>query len=69
MAALATLARDHPMLASVDALLEGCGVSLADLRDTRQLQVVGPADGKSYFVTFFAAEFQRLGRRDSDPGQ
>src|SRR5271155_3047576 len=52
MPELDTLARDHPMLASVDALLQGGGVSLADIRDTRQLKVIGPADGKSYFVTF-----------------
>jgi adenylate cyclase len=57
MAALTTLARDHLMLASVEALLEGGGVSLADIRDTRQLQVVGPADGKSYFVTFSPLNF------------
>ena len=57
MAEVDTLARDHPMLASVDVLLEGGGVSLADLRDTRQLQVIGPADGKSYFVTFSPLNF------------
>jgi adenylate cyclase len=54
---LDTLARDHPMLASVDALLQGGEVSLADLRDTRQLQIIGPADGKSYFVTFSPLNF------------
>jgi adenylate cyclase len=57
MPELDTLARDHPMLASVDAVLEGGGVSLADLRDTRQLQVIGPADGKTYFVTFSPLNF------------
>src|SRR5271155_745918 len=57
MPELDTLARDHPMLASVDALLQGGGVSLADIRDTRQLQVIGPADGKSYFVTFSPLNF------------
>jgi adenylate cyclase len=54
---LDTLARDHPMLASVDALLRGGEVSLADLRETRQLQITGPADGKNYFVTFSPLHF------------
>jgi adenylate cyclase len=54
---LGTLARDHPMLASVDALLQRGGLSLADLRDTRQLQVPGPVDGKNYFVTFSPLNF------------
>jgi adenylate cyclase len=58
MPELDTLARDHPMLASVNALLEGGGVSLADLRDTRQLQVIGPDDGKTYFVTFSPLNFR-----------
>ncbi len=54
---LETLARDHPMLASVDALLHGGGLSLADLRETRQLQATGPIDGKNYFVTFSPLNF------------
>src|SRR5713226_570307 len=41
MPELDTLARDHPMLASVSALLHGNGLSLADLRETRQLQITG----------------------------
>ena len=45
------------MLASVDALLRGGEVSLADLRETRQLQITGPADGKNYFVTFSPLHF------------
>ncbi|HEX3521128.1 MAG TPA: hypothetical protein VHT52_03475, partial [Stellaceae bacterium] len=57
MPELDTLARDHPMLASVDALLQGGEARLADLRDTRQLQIIGPADGKSYFVTFSPLNF------------
>lgn len=48
---LDTLARDHPMLASVNVLLRGSSLSLADLRGTRQLQATGPIDGKDYFVT------------------
>jgi adenylate cyclase len=32
-------------------------VSLADIRDTRQLHITGPADGKSYFVTFSPLNF------------
>ena len=35
---LDTLARDHTMLASVDAMLKGGSLSLAGLRETRQLQ-------------------------------
>jgi adenylate cyclase len=54
---LETLARDHPMLASVDALLHGGSLSLADLRETRQLQATGPIDGKNYFVTFSPLNF------------
>ena len=54
---LETLARDHPMLASVDALLHGGSLSLADLWETRQLQATGPIDGKNYFVTFSPLNF------------
>jgi adenylate cyclase len=57
MPELEILARDHPMLASVDALLQGGSVSLADLRATRQLQITGAADGKHYFVTFSPLNF------------
>jgi adenylate cyclase len=57
MPELDTLARDHPMLASVATLLAGKGVSLADLQDTRQLQTTGPIDGKDYFVTFSPLKF------------
>jgi len=54
---LDTLARDHTMLVSVDALLKGGSLSLAGLRETRQLQMTGPADGKNYFVTFSPLNF------------
>ena len=54
---LDTLARDHPMLASVNVLLRGSSLSLADLRGTRQLQATGPIDGKDYFVTFSPLNF------------
>jgi adenylate cyclase len=57
MPVLGTLARDHPMLASVDTLLAGKGVNLADLQETRQLQTTGPIDGKDYFVTFSPLKF------------
>jgi adenylate cyclase len=57
MPVLGTLARGHPMLASVAALLDGTGVSLADLQETRQLQTTGPIDGKDYFVTFSPLKF------------
>jgi adenylate cyclase len=57
MPELKTLARDHPMLASVGALLRGSSLSLADLRETRQLQTTGPIDGKDYFVTFSPLNF------------
>src|SRR5260370_24497311 len=57
MPELETLARDHPMLASVAALLVGNGVSLADLLKTPQLQITGPADGKNYFLTFSPLHF------------
>ena len=57
MPELDTLARDHPMLASVDTLLAGKGVSLADLQQTRQLQTTGSIDGKDYFVTFSPLKF------------
>jgi adenylate cyclase len=57
MPELDTLARDHPMLASVATLLAGKGVSLADLQETRQLQTTGPIDGKDYFVTFSPLKF------------
>ncbi|HXC78696.1 MAG TPA: hypothetical protein VNU19_16800, partial [Candidatus Acidoferrum sp.] len=50
-------ARDEPMLASVDALLQDGSLSLADLRETRQLQITGPADGENYFVTFSPLNF------------
>jgi adenylate cyclase len=54
---LDTLARDHPMLASVAGLLHSSSLSLADLRETRQLQTTGPIDGKDYFVTFSPLNF------------
>ncbi|MGA7264047.1 MAG: adenylate/guanylate cyclase domain-containing protein [Stellaceae bacterium] len=54
---LKTLARDHPMLASVDVLLQGGSLTLTDLRETRQLQMTSPADGKNYFVTFSPLNF------------
>jgi adenylate cyclase len=57
MPELGTLTRDHPMLASVDALLQRGSLSLAGLRETRQLQIIGPADGKNYFVTFSPLNF------------
>jgi adenylate cyclase len=57
MPKLDTLARDHPMLASVATLLAGKGVSLADLQETRQLQTTGPIDGEDYFVTFSPLKF------------
>src|SRR5215813_5211443 len=57
MPVLGSLAGDHPMLASVDALLAGKDVSLADLQETRQLQTTGRIDGKDYFVTFSPLEF------------
>ena len=54
---LATFIRDHPMLASVASLLQGGTVSLAALRETTQLRVSGPIDGKDYFVTFSPLHF------------
>jgi adenylate cyclase len=57
MPVLGTLARDHPMLASVDALLAGKGVSLADLQETRQLETTGRIDGKDHFITFSPLKF------------
>ena len=57
MPVLGALARNHPMLASVGALLDGNGVNLAELRETRQLQTTGRTDGKDYFVTFSPLKF------------
>ncbi len=57
MPRLETLARDNPMLASVAALVDGKGVSLADLRETLQQQTTGPTDGSDYFVTFSPLKF------------
>jgi adenylate cyclase len=57
MPTLGTLAGDHPMLGSVAALLDGNGVSLADLRETRQLQKTDPINGENYFVTFSPLNF------------
>jgi adenylate cyclase len=57
MPELETLAQGHPMLASVNALLQGDRVSLANLHETRQLQTTGPIDGKNYFVTFSPLNF------------
>ena len=57
MPELDTLARDHPMLASVATLLAGKGGSLADLQQTRQLQTTGSIDDKDYFVTFSPLKF------------
>jgi adenylate cyclase len=57
MPRLDMLDRDHPMLASVAGLLDSNKVSLADLRETRQLQTTGPIDGKEYFVTLSPLKF------------
>ena len=57
MPGLETLARDNPMLASVAALVDGKGVSLADLPETLQKQTTGPIDGRDYFVTFSPLKF------------
>ena len=57
MPGLETFASDHPMLASVASLLQGGKVSLAALRETTQLRVSGPIDGKDYFVTFSSLNF------------
>ena len=57
MPVLGILARNHPMLASIAALLAGKGLSLADLQESRQLQTTGPIDGKDYFVTFSPLKF------------
>jgi adenylate cyclase len=57
MRELETLAQDNPMLASVAALLDGKGVSLADLRETIEQQTTGPTDGSDYFVTFSPLKF------------
>ena len=57
MPELDTLAEDRPMLASVAAVLHGNGLSLADLRQTRQLQTTSPIDGRNYFVTFTPLNF------------
>ena len=57
MPTLDVLDRDHPMLASVAGLLDSNKVSLADLRETRQLQTTGPIDGKEYFITFSPLKF------------
>ena len=57
MPVLGTLTRDQPMLGSVANLLDGSGVSLADLRETLQLQTTGRTNGKDYFVTFSPLKF------------
>ncbi len=57
MPELGTLAPDHPMLSSVATLLDGHGVNLADLRETRQLQTTDPIDGRNYFITFSPLNF------------
>src|SRR5439155_16772412 len=57
MPELGTLAQDHPMLGSVAALIDGNGVSLAGLRETRQLQTTDLIDGRNYFVTFSPLNF------------
>jgi adenylate cyclase len=51
------LARDHPMLAAATSLLDSNRLSLADLREVRQLQSIGPLDGREYFVTFSPLNF------------
>jgi adenylate cyclase len=58
MPALEALAQSHPMFASVDAVLRGGRINLVDLREARQLQTIGPVDGKDYFVTFSPLNFR-----------
>ena len=57
MPELGTLARDHPMLASMAALFDGNRLSLADLTETRQVQTTDPHDGRKYFVTLSPLKF------------
>jgi adenylate cyclase len=57
MPGLDTLARDHPMLASMAALFDGNHLSLADLTESRQVQTTDPLDGRQYFVTFSPLHF------------
>ena len=57
MPGLDTLARDHPMLASMAALFDGNHLSLADLTESRQVQTTDPLDGREYFVTFSPLHF------------
>jgi adenylate cyclase len=57
MPELGALAQGRPMLGSIAALLRGDRLSLADLRQTRQLQITSPANGKDYFITFSPLNF------------
>jgi adenylate cyclase len=57
MADLGELARGNPTLASIDGPLRDGTVRLDELHETRQLRMTGPADGRSYFVTFSPLNF------------
>jgi adenylate cyclase len=57
MPELDTLARDHPMLASISGVVDGNRLSLVHLTETRQLRAIGPLDGREYFVTFSPLNF------------
>jgi hypothetical protein len=57
MPVLGALTRDQPMLGSVANLLDGSGVSLAELRETLQVQTTGRTNEKDYFVTFSPLKF------------
>jgi adenylate cyclase len=52
------LARDHPMLAAAQDVLQSHKVELSSLHETRQLRTTGPLNGKDYFVTFAPLNFR-----------
>ena len=57
MPELEALARDHPMLGEMSAIIGSNRLSFVNMTDTRQIETTGPRDGRQYFVTFSPLNF------------
>ncbi len=58
MPSLVDLGNDNRLLALVDSTIRNGDILLPSINDTRQLQVVDPADGETYYVTFAPLNFR-----------
>jgi adenylate cyclase len=57
MPMLGELGATNPLLALADDMIDSKTVNLQSVGDPRQFEIVGPKDGRSYYVTFAALKF------------